>query len=126
MKFSNQELLKNIQEIGHVSQKELPVKVSYAIAKNISKIESELKIYGKEREKLIDKYAQKVDGKPLSDKNDQIIFKPECKEDWDKDIKALLDIESDINVHKFSFSELNGFKLSAADLMAIDYMIDEK
>lgn len=126
MKLSNQKLLESIQNVGYVSRKELPVKVSYAIAKNISKIESELKVYDKERQKLIEKYAQKADGKPLSDETGQIVFKPECKKDWDKDIKALLDIENEIDIHKFSFNELNGFNLSAADIMAIDYMIDEK
>ncbi|UZW13183.1 hypothetical protein OSC52_15200 [Clostridium pasteurianum] len=126
MKMTNQELLGNIQKLSGVAQKQLPVKVSYAISKNINKIESELKIYDKERQKLIDKYAQKADGKPLSDEKGQIVFKPECKKDWDKNIKALLDIENEIDIHKFSIDELNGFNVSPAELQAIDYMIDEK
>lgn len=125
MKLSNQKLIENIQKLSGVAQKQLPVKVSYAISKNISKIESELKTYDKERQKLIEKYAEKDEkGKAIADEKGQIKFKD--KDGWDKDIKALLDIENEIEVHKFSINELNGFNISPVELQAIDYMIDEK
>ncbi|AJA50050.1 hypothetical protein CPAST_c40210 [Clostridium pasteurianum DSM 525 = ATCC 6013] len=125
MKISNQKLLEDIQKLGGVAQKQLPVKVSYAISKNISKIESELKIYDKERQKLIEKYGEKDEqGKVVADEKGQIKFKD--KDSWDKDIKALLDIENEIDIHKFSIDELNGFNISAAELQVIDYMIDDK
>lgn len=125
MKMTNQELLGNVQKLSGVAQKQLPVKVSYAISKNISKIESELKVYDKERQKLIEKYAEKDEQeKVVSDEKGQIKFKD--KDSWDEDIKALLDIENEIDIHKFSIDELNGFNISPAELQAIDYMIDEK
>lgn len=125
MKLSNERILNDLKTLGEISQKQLPIKVSYAIAKNISKIESELKIYNKEREKLINKHAEKDDkGKVIADENGQIKFKdPEA---WDKDIKELLAIENEIEVHKFHLEALEGYSMSAAELKAIDYMIDEK
>lgn len=125
MKLSNQRILSDIQNLRAISQKQLPVKASYAIAKNISKIEAELKIYDKERQKLIDKYAEKDDkGKVIADENGQIKFKD--KDSWDKDIRVLLDIENNIDIHKFSIDLLEGYDISPAELQAIDYMIDEK
>lgn len=125
MKLSNQKLLENVQKLSGVAQKQLPVKVSYAISKNISKIESELKVYDKERQKLIEKYGEKDEqDKVVVDEKGQIKFKD--KDSWDKDIKALLDIENEIDIHKFSIDELNGFNISPAELQAIDYMIDDK
>lgn len=125
MKLSNRRILEDIQKLGGIAQKQLPVKVSYAIAKNISKIESELKVYSAERDKLIDKYSQKdEEGKVKADENGQIDFGG-YKKEWENDINDLLTIENDIDIHKFSVNELNGFNISPAELQTIDYMIEE-
>ena len=58
-KLKNKEIIEKIGMLGEISNRKLPVKVSYAIGKNISKIESELKHYNKEREKIVDKYCEK-------------------------------------------------------------------
>lgn len=124
MKLTNRNILESINNLRAVAQKQLPVKVSYTISKNISQIESELKIYEKERQKLIEKYAEKdEDGKIISDERNQIKFADVVG--WDKDIKELLDIENDVDIRKFKLDELNGFNISAAELQAIDSMIEE-
>lgn len=126
MKLSNREILENVNSLKSIAQKQLPVKASYAIAKNISHIESELKIYNEERQKLIDKYAKKDNkGNVKADKNGQIQFKEGCKEKWNKDIAELLNIENDIEIHKFNINELSGLNVSPAELKTIEYMIEE-
>jgi len=126
MKLSNKRILEDAQKLGEIAQKQLPVKVSYAIAKNISKIEGELKIYNSERDKLIEKYGQKDQaGKTIINENNQIKLKEESISAWNEDIKSLLDIEIDIDIHKFSLNELNGINISPAELQTIDYMIEE-
>ena len=126
MKLTNKKILNDAMTIGAISNKELPIKVSYALAKNISKLEKELEIYNKEREKLIEKYSVKdKNNKTVIDENNQIQIKDECLEDWNKDIKELQDIEVEIDIHKFKLEELNGYNMTPAELMAIDYMIEE-
>jgi hypothetical protein len=126
MKLSNEKILNDAVQLSKLSQKELPIKVSYAIAKNISKIESELKTYNKERDKLIEKYSQKDEhGKTIIDENNRIKLKEEHLEDWDKDIKELLAIENEVDIHKFSIEALNGFSMTPTELRVIDYMIEE-
>ena len=58
MKLTNRKIVNDANLLGNLTHKQLPIKVSYAIAKNISKIEKELEIYNKERQKLIDKYCK--------------------------------------------------------------------
>ena len=66
MKLTNRKIVNDANLLGNLTHKQLPIKVSYAIAKNISKIEKELEIYNKERQKLIDKYCLKdEEGKKL-------------------------------------------------------------
>lgn len=124
MKLSNEKILADIAKLREISKKELPIKASYAIAKNMKKIEDELEIYYKEREKLIDKYAEKDEnGKIKIDETGFIVFRD--TEGWDKEIKELLAIENDIKIHKFPIDVLEGYNMSPAELMLIEYMIEE-
>lgn len=126
VKLSNERLLNDVPQLGELINKHLPVKVSYAIAKNVAKINSELKTYTDLRAKLIEKHAEKEeDGKIKSDESGQLIFKEGCKEQWEKDIKELLDIENEIDIHKFNLAELEGHSMKPSELMLIDYMIEE-
>ncbi|WP_443660660.1 hypothetical protein [Clostridium algidicarnis] len=128
MKLSNERILNDAAALGAITNKELPVKVSYAIAKNINKIESELKVYDSEKQKLIDKYSEKgEDGKTLIDAENKIKIQDEYLDDWNKDIEELLAIECEINIHKFHISELenSNCSMTPGELMLIDYMIEE-
>ncbi len=127
MKLSNERIVNDAAVLGAISQKNLPIKVSYAIAKNIAKIEAEIKVYNKERQKLIEKYSVKdEEGKPLIEDN-SIKIAPEHIEDWNRDIKELLEIENEIDIHKIQLHTLinSNCDFTPAELMLIDYMIEE-
>ncbi|MFR5746082.1 MAG: DUF1617 family protein [Romboutsia timonensis] len=127
MKLTNRKIVNDANLLGNLTHKQLPIKVSYAIAKNISKIEKELEIYNKERQKLIDKYCLKDEEGNLIDENNQFKIADGNLESWNKDMNELLDIEIDINIHKFSKDDLfnSNCNITPAELMLIDYMIEE-
>lgn len=119
MLLTNKRMVEDSSRLYDLSQKQLPVKASYAIAKNISKIEPELVAYNKERAKLMGLYCNEAD----NDGNFKL--KEECVKDWNKSIKELLEIENNIDIHKFSIEVLEGVTITAAELILIDYMIEE-
>ena len=83
-------------------------------------------VYNKEREKLLDKYAVKDEHGNISvDENNQIKIREEYITDWNRDIKELLSIENEVDIHKFSIDVLEGYSMTPAELMIIDYMIEE-
>ena len=127
MKLTNRKIVNDANLLGNLTHKQLPIKVSYAIAKNISKIEKELEIYNKERQKLIDKYCLKDEEGNLIDENNQFQIADGNLEAWNKDMNELLDIEIDINIHKFSKDDLfnSNCNITPAELMLIYYMIEE-
>lgn len=127
MKLTNRKIVNDANLLGNLTHKQLPIKVSYAIAKNISKIEKELEIYNKERQKLIDKYCLKDEEGNLIDENNQFKIADGNLEAWNKYMNELLDIEIDINIHKFSKDDLfnSNCNITPAELMLIDYMIEE-
>ncbi|OXX84150.1 hypothetical protein AVM15_06075 [Paraclostridium benzoelyticum] len=125
MELTNKKIVTDSMVLMGISRRELPVKVSYALAKNIAKIEKELEIYNSERQKLLDKYCVKDEnGQNKIDENNQLKIQEEYLKDWNQDIKELQNIELEIDIHKFKLEELNGYNMTPSELIAIDYMIE--
>lgn len=125
MKLTNKKIATDSMILMGISRKELPVKVSYALAKNIAKIEKELEIYNSERQKLLDKYCVKDEnGENKVYENNELKIQEEYLKDWNQDIKELQNIELEIDIHKFKIDELNGYNMTPSELIAIDYMIE--
>ena len=125
MKLTNKKISNDSLLLMEIARKELPIKVSYAIAKNIAKIEKELEIYNSERQKILDKYCVKDEnGKNKVDENNQLKIQEKYLKDWEKDIKELQNIDIEIDIHKFKLEELNEYKMTPSELIAIDYMIE--
>lgn len=128
MKLSNEKILNTINVLGNLNNTQLPIKLAYAISKNINKIDIELKTYNDEKVKLINKYAEKdKEGKVISDEHGHIIIEEKHKEDWNNDILELLSIENEIDIHKIQLDDLlnANYNISPAELSMIDFMIVE-
>ena len=124
MKIKNEALVNSVQVLRKLNNAELPVRVSYKLAKNIKSIEKELNIYEEEKQKFINKYCEK-DDEGNNKINEDGTIKIIDTEKWNKDIKELLDIEAEINIEKINIDELakSDLKLTPAELTLIDYMI---
>ena len=121
------EINKVITSIG-ILMTLITIIIAILIAKNISKIENELKIYNIERQKLIDKYCVKdEEGNNVIDENNQLIIADENMTDWNNAINELLDIEVEIDIHKFNINDLmySNVEFTPSELMIIEYMIEE-
>lgn len=128
MKLTNRKILNDANFLGALTNKQLPIKVSYAIAKNVSKIEKELEIYNKERQKLVYQYCIKDEkGNNKIDENNQLKIADENLDDWNKAINELLDIEINIDIHKFNKNDLlnSNCNMTPSEIILIDYMIEE-
>lgn len=128
LNLSNERIVNTIDVLGELNNAKLPVKVAYAITKNINKINSELKAYNKEKAKLIDKYGEKdKEGKLKVDKKGNIPLKEEHIEECNRDIAELLSIENEIDIHMINLDDLlnSNCNISPAGLVAIDFMINE-
>jgi hypothetical protein len=129
MKLTNKKLVESINLTMQVAQKQLPVKASYAISQNISKIKPILETYNKEREKILNKYVEKDDKGKFILQADGVSAKfkdAEGEKSFRKDIDTLLNISNDIDIRKIRISDIGDAKFSAAELNAIDFMLTDK
>ena len=126
--LSNERIVNTINVLAELNNAKLPVKVAYAITKNINKINTELKAYNEEKAKLIDKYSEKdEEGKLKTDEIGNVTLKEEHIEDWNRDIKELLSIENEIDIHMIQLDDLlnSDYNISPAELAAIEFMVEE-
>ena len=122
MKLSNERLVNSVGVLSKLTNLELPIKLSYAFSKNITKIDAELKAYNMEREKLLNKYGEKdEEGKlKLSEKGEVNILD---RENFNKDVAELLKCESEIYIHLIDLEPMDtDIKITPGELMIIDYM----
>ena len=128
MILTNREMVTFLNSVGIIKEMALPVKASYAIAKNIKKIEKEIEVYNEERAKLLDKYGEKdEDGNLVVSEEQNIKIVPENVEKWNKDLNELLDIEVEVDIHKLKFSVLeeSGTVMSISGIHSIDFMLED-
>ncbi|EDT14117.1 DUF1617 family protein [Clostridium perfringens] len=125
VKMTNKEILEKVNVLGEISSRKLPVKVSYAIGKNITKVERELKHYNKERQKLIEEYCLKEDDGTLKITDGNYDIDPARLKDFNKEIDELQEIEVEMDIHKFNIELLNGYEMTASEMMCIDFMLED-
>lgn len=122
MKISNEKLANSINVLSKLINMELPIKLSYAFSKNITKIDRELEVYNKERQRLIEKYGEKDEEGKLKVKEDGNINILDV-DNFNKDIKEILEIETDIDIHVIDLDSVNeDIKITPGELIVIDYM----
>ena len=128
LNLSNEKILNTVNVLGKLNNTQLPIKIAYAISKNINKIECELKAYNTEKSKLLDKYSEKdEEGKVKVDEYGNVNIKEEYIEDWNRDIIELLSIENEIDIHMIQLDDLLNadYNVSPAELSVIDFMIND-
>lgn len=126
MKLTNRKIVADVNTLTVLAQRKLPVKTGFAIAKNLNKIENILNIYNKERQKIVDGYCEKdKEGKLKISKDNSYIIKNGLRDEFNTKSEELLDIENEIDIHKFNLKELDGVEISVAELQTIEYMIEE-
>ena len=125
LKLTNKEIVNSIEALKNLSTKELDVKTSFKIAKNIKTIDEISNIFIEEKRKLVSKYGIKDDkGNLKLDDNGVAEIDKDNLEEWNRSYAELLEIENNIEVEKIKLSDLD-VRVSAQELLAIEYMLEE-
>lgn len=125
MNIKAKQLMDSVDVLKKISDMNLPISLSYKIAKNIMKIEEELAILNKEKQKLIDKYGEKdEDGKIKSDESGRIRILDISS--WTTEYSALEDLQIDIDLTVIPEDDLlscDNFNITPSDIIIISYML---
>lgn len=125
MKFTNRELINKVNIIKKLMDKQLSVKGSYSIAKNINNINKELELFDSEKMKLINQYTEKDENGENKIKDNTIVLIKGKEDECNEKYSELLNIETDIEIRKINIDDLEGVKISPSELMELDFMLSE-
>lgn len=127
-KMTNREMQSKVQVLSNISNKQLPVKVSYTIAKNINSINKELKIFEDEKMKIIKEYAVKDEhGNPKIKENNTYEFIEGKEQECNSKYNELLDIEVDLELRQININDLfnSNVNFTPGELVELDFMLAE-
>ena len=130
MKMKLAEVKNRHQALCMLGNKKLPVKLSYAISKNIMKLQEELEVIEKTRIKLVEQYAEKdedgnckitEDGKYNVGENEQKL-NDEFVEFLNSDVDMDIQLVSESIVESLEDARYDA--LTPAELISIDFMME--
>ncbi|WP_455794018.1 hypothetical protein [Clostridium butyricum] len=127
IKVTNREMESKVNILRKLSNMKLPVKVSYAIAKNINTIDKELKVFISERDKLIKEYAIKDEHGNPKVENNQYLFPDGKEEECNSKYAELLDIEVELQLREINIDDLinSNVDLTPNDMLELEFMLKE-
>lgn len=106
-------------------QEKYPVKFSYAVTKNFKALESLIKTFEEERNKLLNQYNVKNEaGEPAYKETGKIEITKEHEKDWTKEMSELLEIDVEFKPHTIAVENLPE-DIEPGVLYGLDFMILE-
>ena len=115
MKTTIKQILNARETLSRLSEKALPVKQSYRLAKLVKAVDDEINVYDGERIKLCEKYGTLNKEKHIYE------FKDEEYKSFETDINVLQSQEVELDVKPIDISDL---ELSAQDIINIEPFIE--
>ncbi len=129
MKITNREIVKIFNGIRTIEEKKLPVKLGFAINKNVKAMRGIAEAYDAERTKILNKYGQKDEDGQLEISGDEYVLTD--KKAYAAEMNELLGIESELQVHTVTLDEIEKCDtekfdaLTPGELEILEFMIEE-
>ena len=109
-----------------LSDQQLPLHLSYKIAKGLNLISTELDFYKKQYTLCLKAYAlQNSDGSFEMTDNGNIKIKPGCEEECIKRLQELDSMEFELSNFEFTLEELDGLNFTINDMKVLSPFIKE-
>ena len=132
MKITNRQVIEFINSVSanKLASKRLPVKVAYAISRNLDKMNNIITSYETARKTLLDQYAEKDEEGKAKMKDGNYVIQEDQKQAFSDEMKELLEVENEIDLHTINMDEVEKCdtdkydSLTTADLMTLDIMIN--
>lgn len=131
MKMTLNKVLEHYKNLAQLAEKKLPVKLSYAITKNLVKLQAEAELIEKSRLDLINQYAEKNEDGEAKIKEDGTYSFGENRELFLKEYNDYLNTETDLDVYTVDFMELEKLEndrydaLSVAEIASLEFVLKE-
>ena len=117
MKLKNRDIVNFINGCTALKEKKLPIKIGYAVHRNILSLAEAAEASNVARENIIEEHAEKdSEGKPVV-KDNSYVFKDTQR--FNKDLEELLSIDTEVNLHTISEKDIEKYDDSRYDALTL-------
>jgi vacuolar-type H+-ATPase subunit I/STV1 len=127
MKVKLNEVINSTSSFQKLSTTDMPGKLAYTVARNIRKLEIEIKSFDDARNTLFAKYGEDVEEKNIKTEEVKKFkrIKKENIEQFQKEVNEILEKEVDVDIWKIKVVELEKVNLPPTLLLNVNFMIEE-
>ena len=128
MKIRNSQIVNFINGVMNLKEKKLPIKLGYAITRNIKIMDPVATSYEEERQKILGKYAEKDDSGKFKVEDGSYIISDISG--YERGMEELLGIENEMQLHTVTIEEIEKCDmeqfdaLSVQDITLLDMMME--
>ena len=128
MKIRNSQIVNFINGVMNLKEKKLPIKLGYAITRNIKIMDPVATSYEEERQKILGKYAEKDDSGKFKVEDGSYIISDISG--YEREMEELLGIENEMQLHTVTIEEIEKCdmeqfdSLSVQDITLLDLMME--
>nr|CAJ1762967.1 hypothetical protein AUSP0088_00059 [uncultured phage] len=117
MKIKNSQIVNFINGVMNLKEKKLPIKLGYAITRNIKIMDPAATSYEEERYKILGKYAEKDDSGKFKVEDGSYIISDISR--YEREMDELLGIENEMQLHTVTIEEIEKCDLEQFDSLSI-------
>lgn len=117
MKIRNSQIVNFINGVMNLKEKKLPIKLGYAITRNIKIMDPIATSYEEERQKILGKYAEKDDSGKFKVEDGSYIISDISG--YEREMEELLEIENEMQLHTVTIDEIEKCDLEQFDSLSI-------
>ena len=115
------DILNSIPIFREISNKSLPIKTAYQLARLIRELDRESTTFDESRRKIIEKYAERDENGEFKQTDEgNIIITPDQIHACNQEMVELLDTEIEINVEPIEIESLASIELTPAQMLSLE------
>lgn len=115
------DILNSIPIFREISNKSLPIKTAYQLARLIRELDRESTTFDESRRKIIEKYAEHDENGEFKQTDEgNVIIMPEQINACNQEMAELLDTEIEINVDPIEIESLASIELTPAQMFSLE------
>lgn len=117
-------LINSINILQRISSEPLKAKTAYVVAKLIKAADAEMTNFNEIRFNLIDKYGEKDENGEFKTEGNNVILKKETVDDFNKELRELLNTSLTFNVNKLNLDDLESINFTPAEMIQLEPFIE--
>ena len=125
IKIKLNDVVKSTETFNKIMQQSFKGSLAFKIARLARELDTEMKTFNEERQKIIQKYGNKDEnGELIIDENGNVKFDNANIEEINQDFSSLLETELEINADKLPMDSIDNFEITPQEMLNIEVFFE--